>query len=386
MLGALCSLALVAFAAGQQDAAGKSTRAARAMFEERYGEAESLYKDLLRADPSNPGLLLNLGLAQQSLGKLREAVAQFRAVAKSEPNSALAWLLLGTTCRKLGDPAEAVQPLERVLEIEPANHTAALELAEALFELGRFEQAAVRFFHLVEIEPSNPRGWQGLGTCYIKLARSALAELGRSEPGSARWWALAGRERAEAGRLEPAYAFYREALSKDASLRGVRAAIAEIYSAAGHDDWAKVEEAREAKLPPADCAKEAPECELRDQRYWQAVEAASKLSGARAVYWKALGYYELARVAFERLAELPLSAERYERLAEMHRLMGRHGEAVKMWREALALAPEEQRLQKELARSLADARESGKAQPSSGDIVFTGRAAELERSGRITAP
>jgi superkiller protein 3 len=387
MIGAFCCFAIVALAAGQEDAAARSERAARAMLAERFSEAETLYRELLRADPNNPGLLLNLGLAEQSLGKLREAVSQFRAVVKLQPETTLAWLLLGAAHRKLGEPSEAIQPLERVVEAEPANRAAVLELAEALFELGRFEEAATRFFHLVEMEDSNPRGWQGMGTCYVKLARRALSELGRGAPDSAFWWALAGRERAEAGRLESAFTFYREALNREPGLRGVRGAIAEIYSATGHDDWARTEQAREEKLPPPDCGKEAPECELRDQRYWQAVEAAAKLSGPRAVYWKALGYYELAHVAFERLAELPLSAERYERLAEAHRLMGRHREAVKMWREALALAPEDQRLVKELARSQVDVlRDDGKARPSAGEIALTDRAAELERSGRITAP
>ncbi len=337
MMGALCCLAIAALAAGQEGPAARSERAARAMIQERFDVAETLYRELVRDDPNNPGLLLNLGLAQQSLGKLREAAIQFRAVVKLQPETTLAWLLLGVAQRKLGEPAQAVSPLERVLEAEPGNRSAAVELAEALFDLGRFENAAQRFFHIAEIEPANPRAWQGLGTCYMKLAREAFDEIGRSAPGSAWWWALAGRERAEAGRLDAAYSFYREALAKDPGLRGVRGAIAEIYGATGHDDWAKIEQGREEKLPPPDCAKEAPECELRDQRYWQAVEAAAKFSGPRAVYWKALAYYQLAGIAFERLAELPVAPER-----------------------------------------------SGR--PVAGGTTLTGRAAELDRSGRITAP
>jgi tetratricopeptide (TPR) repeat protein len=386
MIGALCCFALAALAAGQDDAAARSTRASRAMFEERFEEAAKLYRELLRDDPANPGLLLSLGLAEQSLGNYREAVGRFRAVVKLQPETMVAWLLLGSGYRKLGQPAEAIQPLQHLIEAEPANRAAALELAEALFDLGRFEESAARFFHLAELEPSNPRAWQALGTCYVKLARRALVELAARAPESAWWWTLAGRERAEAGRLDAAYAFYREALNQDPRLRGVRTAIAEIYDATSHPDWARIEQAREADLAPPDCGKEAPECELRDQRYWQAVELAGKLDGPRALYWKALGYYELAGVAFDRLAGLPLSAERYERLAEAHRLMGRHAEAAKMWREALVLAPEDQRLVKELARSLADSRGAYRLKPSPEEIALTPRAAELERSGRVTAP
>jgi len=195
-----------------------------------------------------------------------------------------------------------------------------------------------------------------------------------------------GTRAGEAGRLESAFAFYREALKKEPGLRGVRGAIAEIYSATGHDDWAGTNRpARRNCLLPI--AKGSAGMRVARPALLAGVEAAAKLSGPRAVYWKALGYYELARVAFERLAELPLSAERYERLAEAHRLMGRHREAVKMWREALALAPEDQRLVKELARSQVDVlRDEGKARSAPGEIALTDRAGELERSGRITAP
>lgn len=377
MLGALCCLTLAAAAA--QDAA-KSELAARAMLEERFAEAETLYKELLAADPANPGLLLNLGLAEQSQGKLREAVKRFRAAAGLQPDSTMVWLLLGAAHRKLGEPAEAIRPLERALEREPSNHAAALELAEAFFDLERFQEAAPRFYRLAEIEPSNPRAWQALGICYVRMARKTLAELGRTAPDSAYWWALAGRERAESGRIESAYAFYREALARDPSLRGIRTAVAEIYTAAGRGEWAKIEQEREAKLAAPDCSKEPAECELRAGRYWQAVEEASKMSGPRAIYWEALAHYELAQIAFTRLAELPLSAERYERLAEVHRLMGRHKEAAAMWREALALAPQDQRLQKELSRSMADAREDA------GTAGLPPRALELARSAKITAP
>ncbi|MBI4877282.1 MAG: tetratricopeptide repeat protein [Acidobacteria bacterium] len=351
---ALGWLALILIAAPEEDAAARSERAARAMLDERFAEAETLYLELVRADPGNPGLLLNLGLAQQSLGKQREAADRFRAVAKLQPGMPLAWFLLGVAEHKLGRPAEALQPLERVLEIEPAHHAAALELAEALFDLGRYEAAATRFYRVVETEPGSLRGWQALGTSYILLARRALGEV---PPESAWWWALMGRERAEAGRLEVASAFYREALAKDPKLYGAHAALAGLYSAAGHDDWARAELEREEQLPEPDCTQETPECELRNQRYWQAVEAAGKLSGPRAAYWKARACYELANVAFARLAEAPVSEEFHERLAETHRLLGRHAAAVKSWEEALTLTPGDRDLERQLAQSLFDARD-----------------------------
>lgn len=360
MLGALVYFTLAALAAAPQDVRDKSGRAARAMLEERFDEARKLYQELLAADPENPGLLLNLGLAEQSLGRPREAADRFRAAARIQPESGLTWLLLGTALRHLGQAGEAIAPLERVLRLEPGNHAAEAELAEALFDLERYPEAATRFFHLAEADPSNPRAWQGLGTCYVNLARRAAAEVAREAPESGWRWALEARERLEAGRLRSAFALYRKALADRPTLGGIHSGLAEVYRATGHAEWAETEQAREEALPKPDCDRETPACEWRQGRFWQAAEAATKRRGAEAAYWRGLSYLELARMAFERLAALPPSAEQYERLAGAHRLMGRHEQAVKLWREALALSPDDQRLQKELARSLAEARATGK--------------------------
>jgi len=54
MIGALCCFSVVALAAGQEVAADRSERAARAMLEERFSEAETLYRELLRRIRTTP--------------------------------------------------------------------------------------------------------------------------------------------------------------------------------------------------------------------------------------------------------------------------------------------------------------------------------------------
>lgn len=352
---AVLLLAMAAFAAGRQEQEDAPAMAARAMAEERYADAEALYVGLLREDPSNTGLLLNLGIARVSQGKYREAVDQFRTVAGKNPRAVPAWLLLGISCRNLNRAAEAVSAFEKLLELEPKNRTALAELAEALFSLGRDEQAAKRFFELSELEPANPRAWQGLGLSYLRLAQLAAAELEKAAPGSARWYVLRARERRGQGKAAQALALYRHALSLDPALRGIHAAIAGICRDSGQAGWAAAEEKREAALPLPDCTKETPECEYAAQRYWQAVEAAKSLPVPVAAYWRALSYRELADIAFARLMELPLSAELLERKAEMLESLRRHAEAAAVWQEALTLAPADAHLRRGLARSLAGA-------------------------------
>ena len=63
----------------------KSKRAKEAMSAGRFEEAATLYSELVRAVPGNPGLIINLGLALHSVGQYQKAIVQFQAVLKQEP-------------------------------------------------------------------------------------------------------------------------------------------------------------------------------------------------------------------------------------------------------------------------------------------------------------
>jgi len=67
------------------------------MDEGRFPEAVEIYRDLLKNDASNAGLVMNLGLALDGAGKPREAIAQFERVLKLDPDFACVpgrWKLL----------------------------------------------------------------------------------------------------------------------------------------------------------------------------------------------------------------------------------------------------------------------------------------------------
>src|SRR5207237_1279809 len=61
---------------------------------------------------------------------------------------------------------------------------------------------------------------------------------------------------------------------------------------------------------------------------------------------------ELALQAFFRLGQLPESVEQHRLKAEIARGQGRHMESLQEWRSALALAPRNPRLEREIALSL----------------------------------
>jgi len=329
----------------------------------RFQEAIPVYQDLVRALPNNPGLLMNLGLAQHMAGQDRQAVQQFEAVLKLDPNHLPAFLFLGAARLELGEPARALPPLQKVVTAQPANKEARQMLADALLATQRFEQAAEQLRRLAQLDPDNPKSWHGLGRCYEALSGRAFRQLEKIAPESPHWLALVAASRLHQRQYSSAYFFYREALTKPPILRGLHTAVAEIYRHTGHADWAAIEEEKEKKLPPPDCRREKLECDFRAARYQQVVAAASLQKTAPSYYWQSQACNELARQAFARLEQLPLSLELHQLLAETHRSQGRHLESAREWKAALALSPGRRALEKELAASLFLSRDYPAAQP-----------------------
>lgn len=361
-------LAAAPLFAQSPDLAAKSQRGKEAMAAGKFAEAASIYSDLVKALPGNPGLLLNLGMAEHMAGRPRQAIPQFQAALRLDSNLFPAWLFLGVAHLDAGEPAKALDPLEKALRIQPDYPDAHQALASALFSLGRFREAAEPYQRLAQMNPKNSRAWYGLGKCYESLSRRAFADLERIAPASGHWLALAAGLRLAQQQYSPAFFFYRRALEKEPGLRGLHPAVADIYRRTGHADWAAVEEQKERRLPPLDCPSRPLECDFFQGRYSK-VLAAGHPQTPETYYWQSLAYNELALQAFERLSQLPESAEWHQVLAEAHRNMGRHLEAVKEWREALRLSPSNLDLQRELAISLHQGRDYKAAQPLLEDLL-----------------
>ena len=290
----------------------------------RFADAIPLYEELVRAAPDNPGLLLNLGLAEHMAGQHRKAIPHFQAVLKTQPENIPARLSLGVAHLELGEPALAVAPLQKVLAADAANTAARGMLAQALLSLGRVKEAAANFRQLAAQTPNDSKAWYGLGKSYESVSAGAFEQLGRTAPESCWMLALVADSRVQRGQYRSAFYLYRHALEKNPAMGGVHAAIAEVYRKTGHAEWA----AAETRLEPA------------------------KPAAPNPLYADAKQYNQLALEAFSRLAALPESVEYHQLRAETMRGQGQHLESVKEWRAAMAMQPGNRKLEKEIAMSL----------------------------------
>lgn len=345
---------LAAVAVGQSpDQADLVRQAKQAMEARQFRTAERIYSRLLANRPSEPGLILNLGLAQFSQGNNIEAVETFQRFVGLQPDHAPAWLLLGLTQQRLDRPAEAVPALKRALELDPDNATARMELADALLRSGRPRQALDAFQALTQLDAEKPKVLLGLGLSYTELSRADATALARTASESAYHSLLLGHAAQAQRRDRAAFAHYRAAIATDPYVPGAHERIAEIYRGTGRDDWAMAEL---AKLPSAlPCEARQLECLFEAQDFDGLLGVAGERGTPEALYWRARAYAEKARLTHEELLALPPSASAYWLLASIEDLASRPREASDAWRRAIELEPSNPTLRRNLLRSLSAA-------------------------------
>jgi len=386
---ALFSFGLLLFGSQTDDQTRDSKHANDLMAAGRYEQAIPIYRRLVDALPGNTGLLLNLALAEHMAGREREAIPHLEAVLKSQPNLMPALLSLGAARLALNEPQAAIAPLQRVVKADPKNRDARGMLAGALLDAGRFEQAAGQYRELATIAPDDPRAWYGLGMSYQSYAGEIFERMQKANPQSPYVSALIADTRVQRRQYRSAFFFYSEALKQLPNLRGVHAAMAELYRKTGHPEWAEQEDAKERSLPEANCSSHPGECEFAAGHDLQLLTAPARSAAPspEMLYWQAKAANELALQSFFRLGQLPPSIELHRLKAEIARAQNQHLDAVQEWRAALTLSPGNPSLGRELAISLlmatdyraalAQAVELLKSEPRDAELNFIAGESEL---------
>ena len=331
------------------------------MAEGKFAEAIPLYRELNQAVPNNPGLLLNLGMALHMAGDEGKAIAPLEAAVKLDPKLPPAWLFLGATRLQLGETLSAINALKTLLRLQPGHQDARLMLADALLSLNRDLEAAEEYRKLADLDPGSSAAWYGLGRSCEALSVRAFSQLEKAAPGSAYWLALLAEARFHEQQFASAFYLYRQAQEKSPSLRGIHAAVAEIYRKTGHADWAAIEEEKERQLPAPDCASDELECDFQAGKYRELIATAQGQTTPELFYWRTHAYNQLALDAYTRLGQLPSSASSEELIAKIESKRRQYAEAAKHWEEALKFLPASAHIKEELAISLFQAADLNRA-------------------------
>ena len=332
-------LGALSFSGAQSDdLATLSAHGKDLMAQGRFEEAIPVYQSLLKSLPGNPGLILNLGMAEQMAGHPEAAIAHFKSVLKVEPNSIPALTSLAMADLELKEPAEAVAPLRRVLTLNAKDINARGMLAGAEMSIGKFDDAASEYRQLTASVPDDPKAWYGLGKAYEALAGARFGQLAKIAPESGYVALLVADSRLQRRQYRSAFFFYREAEKSTPNLPGLHAGLARVYRETGHADWAITEEKLETNSSGLDCKLQLQACQFLRGNFSEATKAAA-YNSAPGLFWAARAYNQLALQTFARLGKLPESAELHTLKAQILHDHGQDLEAAKEWRAALALAP-----------------------------------------------
>ncbi len=290
----------------------------------RLGDAEALYRKLLRTRPNHPQALHLLGVLASQMGHHAEAIGLIRRAIAGEPGVAAFHSNLANALWHERDLPGAEASSRRALALDPDLPEAHLNLGNALWAQGRPEEAAAAYRAAVARRPDSLDAYNNLG--------AVLRDLGRlDEAAAALEYALAldpdfadahnnlGVIRRAQGRTADAILHYRRALSVDPDDTDALCNLGAALKDTGDVDGA-VDALDRAVARRPDFA-----------------EAHNNLGTAR----QAQGDFDAAAVHYERaLALRPGYAEAHNNLGNARLAQGRPAEALGDFQRALLLRPD----------------------------------------------
>jgi Flp pilus assembly protein TadD len=118
------------------------------------------YRRSLELDGRQPLAFVNLGIALESGNDLARAAVAYRRAIALDPGEPLAYFNLGNALLKSGDVAGAIPLYERVIALDPSIAPAHFSLAQALVQRRDYARALAEVRAGLEFEPGNDRARQ----------------------------------------------------------------------------------------------------------------------------------------------------------------------------------------------------------------------------------
>lgn len=117
--------------------------------QQRIGEAEALYRDILKTAPETPEALNFVAMCALSRGEFAAAQRDLECAARVNPTEPEIWKNLGIVHLAQHQPGDALDAFDRALGIEPVHFAARLHRGAALEQLGRVDDATAAYFGAV---------------------------------------------------------------------------------------------------------------------------------------------------------------------------------------------------------------------------------------------
>jgi tetratricopeptide (TPR) repeat protein len=290
----------------------------------RLPQAETLYRQILGAEPNHPDALHFLGVLSYQVGKCDIAADLIGKAIRANPSNPMYYNNLGNVLKALGKQEGAIESYRKVILLKPGSAEAHYNLGNALREQGRLGEAVESYHRAVSIKPDFADAHSNMGLALKDMGKlDAAVESFRKtlalQPGFAEAHYDMGNVLQQQGKLDAAIASYRNALSLNPDSSEVHFNLGNALGEQGQFDAAAQSFRRAIVLEP-DMAK-----------------AYSNLGNA----FREQGNSDEAATSFRQaLAINPELSEGHLGLANLFIDMGKFGDAEKELAEAIKFKPE----------------------------------------------
>jgi tetratricopeptide (TPR) repeat protein len=209
----------------------------------RLGDADRLYRQVLRGDPRHADGLHLLGVVASQLGRHDSAIDLIGKAIAIDAGAAAYHSDLGVAVYGLGRLDQAVACFRRALDLKQNYPEAHNNLGNALKDQGRLDEAAACYRTALGLKPDYPEACTNLGVVLKDLGRldEAVAchrTALRLKPDYARAHTNLGSAVLEQGRLDEAVACHRTALDLEPDFPGALVNLGNALKGQGRLDEA----------------------------------------------------------------------------------------------------------------------------------------------------
>jgi tetratricopeptide (TPR) repeat protein len=170
--------------------------------------------------PNQVDVMVQQALVLHQRGQIGDAESLCRQVLAAEPDHPDALHLLGLATFQGGNPSQAVELIRKAASLRPRNWTFQGNLANILFQLGNYAEAMAAYRQAAMLDPDEPQFPMGIANCHAcggnhREAEAQLRALVQRFPRYAlAWFNLANSVR-DQGRPEEAANLYCRAIQLD---------------------------------------------------------------------------------------------------------------------------------------------------------------------------
>ncbi len=137
----------------------------------KFGEAESIYRNILADDPDHPDALHWLGLIAYQSGNCAAAIKLVQKSITVEPGNALALIDLGNAYLSVGRQLDAEEAFRSAIKLDENIAAAWCNLGSALKARGRFEEAEEAYNKALALDSDFVDALANLGGVLVELER-----------------------------------------------------------------------------------------------------------------------------------------------------------------------------------------------------------------------